>query len=181
MKNILLDVDGCVHRYNFGAITKEHFGRAVYNKDIKAYSMADALGVSDNDMREIWAKEAQKPANLIEGAVDTIKWFLANDYQVFILSSRAKIMTYSGLEKWLEKAGVPCSGMMAFGTLPEYVHVAIDDNPSKLLRIKEEAKVGKLLLFNQPWNAFCRDIKRQFIRVYDWDDVKKEVNGGIDK
>jgi len=86
-------------------------------------------------------------------------------------------MGKQGLENWLDKYAIPYSVVLNGDVLPSYVQVAVDDYPSKLLRLDEETTVKKLLLFNQPWNALCLDLLHKFTRVSDWKEIMEEING----
>lgn len=177
MKNILIDIDGCVAQYDFPRIVKKHFGVEVANKQVQLYSLEDCLGLPSEQVNGMFKTEAFEPPNLIRGAVRALDWLVVNDWNVCIHSNRVKFMGKEGLEDWLDKYSIPYSVVLNGDALPCYVQAAVDDYPSKLLRIDEETTVKKLLLFNQPWNEMCLDLLRKFTRVNNWTQVMEELNG----
>ena len=80
-------------------------------------------------------------------------------------------MGVDGLVDWLLKYKIPFVGMDVKGR-GEY-DFYIDDSPAKLATINSEVK----LLFNQPWNERCLDIKKQLTRVNSWDEIRDIVDG----
>ena len=175
MRNILVDLDGVVCQYDFPKIIKKHFGAEVSNKDVQLYSLEDCLGLPYSQVMDMFKAEAFAAPNLIRDSVRSLNWLVVNDWNVCIHSNRIKFMGKQGLEDWLDKYGIPYSVVLNGDSLPNYVRVAVDDYPSKLLKLNEETTVKKLLLFNQPWNEMCLDLLNMFTRVDNWTQVMEEL------
>ncbi len=177
MKTLIIDIDGTVAQYDFSVLLKKYFGVSLPNDMIMCYSIEECLGVTEAEVRAMFKKECYAPANMIPGARTALERFMAKDYEVDILSHRLNFMSQMELEDWLGQNNIPFSSVITFNSLPSYAHAAIDDSPTKLLRIGTNTTVGKLILYEQPWNCRCHDIKNKFTWVKNWQQVVEEVNG----
>jgi hypothetical protein len=177
-KTLIIDIDGVVCQYDFPNILKKHFGISVPNDWICHYSIEDSLGIPTDEVHEMFEKEVYSAPNIILGAVEALKRFIIKDYYVDIFSNRLSFMVVGELEDWLNQYGIPFSQVLTWEDLPSYAHAAIDDSPSKLLKIDKEVSLGKMILFLQPWNQSCHDILNKFRWVENWKQVVEEVNGG---
>jgi len=176
--NLLVDIDGCVCKYDFPALTKKYFGKAIPNKGVWTYSLEDSLGVASRLVTDMFAKEVYSEPNLIQGAVGALKHFISKDYNVCVHTNRLRWMTPEELGDWLDKWGIPYSSIITNGALPSYVVAHVDDSPAKLMGTDDETTVKHLLLFDSPWNRQCLNITGKLHRVRTWAEVKEVVNGG---
>jgi len=176
--NLLIDIDGCIAKYNFPALTKKYFGKAVPNKGVWTYSLEDSLGIPPRLVQEMFAKEVFSEPALVQGAIGALKHFISKDYNVCIHTNRLHWMSPEELGDWLDKWGIPYSSIITNGDLPNYVVAHIDDSPAKLMKSHDETTVKHLLLFDNPWNRQCLNITGKLHRVKTWREIKEVVNGG---
>ncbi len=166
---ICVDLDGCVVYYDFPTLVKKHFGVDIESKDIYAYDLPDVLGVSQEEIDLMFFEQVYGKPNFIEGAIETLKEWKSKLWKIIIYSNRVKYMSRDGLARWLIDYQIPFTDID--GGLGEY-DVQIDDRPSKLENCDSKLK----LLYTQPWNLGCLNIKHNLVRVNDWQDVRQAVN-----
>ncbi len=167
-KRICIDLDGVVCEYDFPKIVKNFFGVDISSQSIFAYDLADVLGVDSALINTMFKEQVYGRPNFIPGAIDTLRLWMSIGHEIVIFSNRVKYMGDIGLAEWLIDYQVPFSDID--GGKGEY-DVHIDDSPAKLMSTNSVKK----LLFNQPWNERCLNIKGQLIRVNSWEGVKRYV------
>lgn len=166
---ICIDLDGVVVRYDFHRLAKQYFGVKLPEDEIFAYDLADVLGVSPDEINDMFKEQVWGKPKFIEGAVETMRGWL-NKYVIGILSNRTKYMNIEGLIQWMEHYKIPFSFVVTkLKTYPFAYH--IDDSPSKLMKVNAENKI----LFNQPWNKRCLNIKNGMIRVNNWQEIREII------
>jgi len=178
---ILCDIDGVVCSYDFPAITKEFFGKAVSNEDIYAYSIEDVLGVSRQSVNHMFLEACQRRPVMIDGARRVLREFILHGMEVYIYTNRLNFMTVGGLASWLKKCLIPCTGIaiLESNRLTETFDFHIDDSPAKLMDLN--GKVRRKLLFDQPWNRRCMNITGKMERVYSWEEVRGIIKEEFDR
>ena len=179
MRNIIVDLDGVTVQYNFAEIIQKDFGHTVINSGIWCCSIEDSLGVSPEAVTKMFQVENKAKPNFMPGAIETLKYFLAKDYEVYILTNRLYFMTKEELVAWLEKYRIPYSGLVTNGDLPFYAHAHIDDSPTKLMSVRDKIEVKHSILFENPWNKKCLNIKGEMERAKNWGQVRRIVNEEI--
>lgn len=173
--NIICDLDGVVCQYDFAEITRKRWGMSIPNKGIYCYSIEDALGVSAREVQEVFEAEIFSPPNFIPGAVQTLKWLIASDYNIQILTNRLHFIDKDKLSAWMEKYGIPYHDVIDFKSLPNYAHAMIDDSPTKLMNVADETKVNELILFSNPWNEHCLNVHGRLVRARNWAEVRRII------
>lgn len=176
MKNLIVDIDGCICRYDFPKLLNKYFGVAIPNSGIFTYSLEDSLGVPPKMVEDMFAAEVYNEPNMIPGARSALKGFISRGYDVLILSNRLHWMTVDELGDWLDTWCILYTDVIGDGELPSYVHAHIDDSPHKLLCVDEKTKVKHRILFTCPWNEQCLDILGKFERADNWKEVRRLVN-----
>ncbi len=174
-RNLIVDVDGCIAQYDFPAILKKYFGVTLTNKDIYAYSLEDCLGTSSAAIEDIFIKECFAPPNFIPGAINTLKYLMARDDEIYILTNRLHFMSETEFEEWAEKYGIPYTAILN-GRLPEYAHAQVDDHAVKLMNTQQLTTVKHSILFNAPWNRRCLNVTGQLERAKNWGQVKEIID-----
>ena len=168
-KCICIDLDGVICEYDFPKIVKNFFGVDLSAQAIFAYDLADVLGVAPALINTMFREQVYGKPNLVEDALDTLMGWQSKGYELVIFSNRIKYMGHEGLAKWLIDYQIPFNGID--GGQGEY-DIHIDDSPAKLMATKSKIK----LLYNQPWNERCLNIKKSFIRVKNWKEVESYVS-----
>ncbi len=167
-KRICIDLDGVVCEYDFPKIVKKHFGVELKAHEIYAYNLPDVLGVKQEDINIMFKEQIYGKPNFIEGAIDTLKGWRSKGYELVIFSNRMKFMSEFELAEWLINYQIPFGDIDDGGG--EY-DIHIDDSPAKLMATNSHMK----LLYTQPWNERCLNIREQLIRVNNWQEVSLYV------
>ena len=168
---LCLDLDGCVVEYDFPRIVKEYFGVDLSPEKIFAYDLADVLGVSNDEINNMFYDQVWGEPQFVEDAIPTLKGWLDKNYVIGILSNRVKYMNIDGLIRWLTHYSIPYSFIIVKTGAKFDFH--IDDSPAKLMSVDAKTK----LLYNQPWNKRCLNVKRELKRVKNWQEIREIING----
>lgn len=166
---ILLDLDGVVFAYDFARIVKEHFGITLI-APIYAYDLADELGVANKEIDEMFSNQVWGKPEFVKGALDVLKEWEFKNYEVVIFTNRIKYMGGIELVNYLIKNKVYFKGISGTGQDQDY-DFHIDDRPSKLAESNSKNKI----LFTQSWNEGCHDLKKQFTRVENWQQINEII------
>ena len=168
-KQILVDIDGVICKYDFPKIVKSFFGVDLSSQAIFAYDLADVLGISPTLINTMFKEQVYGKPDFIDGSLDVLKEWKSKDYEIAVFSNRARYMGDFGFAKWLIDNQISFDGIDVVGSGSYDYH--IDDSPSKLAATDSKIK----LLYTQPWNKRCLDIKKQLARVSSWDEIKDIV------
>ena len=164
---LLLDIDGVVIKYDFVGLVKRYFGVDIKPNAIFAYNLADVLGVSSKEIDDMFQEQVWGNPVFMDNALDVLNE-AKQHYEIVIYSNRVKYMGEIGLITWLVENRVPFDGI-DYGQSKYDFH--IDDRPEKL----EDTDSSIKLLYTQPWNEGCLNIKNNLIRVKNWREVKSYV------
>uniref|UniRef100_A0A6M3L2P0 5' nucleotidase n=1 Tax=viral metagenome TaxID=1070528 RepID=A0A6M3L2P0_9ZZZZ len=164
---LLLDIDGVIVRYDFVGLVKRYFGVDIEPKAIFAYNLADVLGVSSKEIDDMFQEQVWGEPVFMDNALDTLNE-ISKIYEIIIYSNRIKYMGEMGLVKWLINYQIPFEGI-DYGQGEYDIH--IDDRPEKL----EDTKSSIKLLYTQPWNVSCLNVKNNLIRINNWEGVRNYV------
>lgn len=166
-KKILVDIDGCICAYNFESMVWNRFHVEIDPTRIFAYNLADVLGVSSDDIDDMFRSQVWGMPFFNPGAIQVLAEWKA-EYQILIYSNRIKYMGRKGLAAWLIEWKVPFTDIDN-GKGQYDFH--IDDRPEKLCDTDSKVR----LLYTQPWNESCLNIKKQITRVHSWFEIQKIV------
>ena len=178
MKNIVVDIDGCVCQYDFPRLIKKHFGMGILPEWVWCYSLQESLGLPKNAVNRMFEEEAYKDPAFLPDALRVLERMVQGN-NVYILSHRENIMGRRDFKVWLGRHHIPHTQIISCKTLPSHVHVAIDDYPTKLLEVASKTNVEDLLLLVQPWNVQCRDLLNWFTWVESWKQIEEELYGKV--
>jgi len=167
-KRLLVDIDGVICDYDFKFLVKKHFGVDLSPLMLYAYDLADVLGVAPALINTMFKEQVYGEPKFNKGAIKTMQSWVDEGYSVIIYSNRIKYMGYEGLEEWLIKYKVPFTEIDGGQGAYNY---HIDDSPAKLASTDSSKK----LLYTQAWNTRCLDIHKSFIRVNNWDEIRKVI------
>ncbi len=168
-----IDLDGCVVSYKFSDLVKKYFNVDIKEEDIYAHDLPDTLGVSSKEVDFMFHEQVWGKPNLIEGAIPVLKAWWSKGHHLIIYSNRVKYMGIDGLERWLRQYEIPFSDIVTENTF--MYDFAIDDRPRKLEDIDSKERI----LFNQPWNRKCWNIKGNLTRVFNWQEIEDIVKERI--
>lgn len=164
---LCLDIDGVVVRYDFVGLVKQYFGVDIEPEAIYAYNLADVLGVSSKEIDNMFEEQVWGVPLFNNNALKVLKE-IKQVYEIVVYSNRVKYMGEYELAKWLIDYQIPFNGI-DFGQGRYAYH--IDDRPEKL----EDTDSSIKLLYTQPWNEGCLNIKNNLIRVKDWNEIRREL------
>jgi 5'(3')-deoxyribonucleotidase len=166
---LLLDIDGVVVKYDFTGLVKRYFKVDIEPKAIFAYNLADVLGVSSKEIDDMFQEQVWGKPVFMDYALDTLNE-INKIYEIIIYSNRIKYMGGMGLVGWLVEHKIPFWGV-DYGQYKYDIH--IDDRPEKL----EDTDSSIKLLYTQPWNVGCLNIKSNLKRVNNWYEISRELLG----
>ena len=169
VKRICVDLDGVVCEYDFPKMVKNFFGVDISKYMIKAYDLADLLGVSSFAINRMFKEQVYGRPTFIEDAIDTLQEWKSKGHEIIIYSNRIKYMSYEELLKWLIDWQVPFTGI---NNGQDAYDIHIDDYPKKL----RDSNSKLMLLYDQPWNRDCLNIEGILERVYNWAEIKSKVS-----
>ena len=164
---LLLDIDGVVVKYDFAALVKKYFGVDIEPKDIFAYNLADVLGVSSEEIDNMFQEQVWGKPIFMGNALEVLNE-IEQVYEIIVYSNRVKYMGEFDLAVWLIDNEIPFDGIDN-GQGKYDFH--IDDRPEKL----EDTNSSVKLLYSQPWNEGCLNIKNNLIRVKNWEGIRDYV------
>jgi 5'(3')-deoxyribonucleotidase len=167
MQQLLLDIDGVVVEYDFTGLVRRYFGVDVEPQSIFAYNLSDVLGVSSKEIDNMFYEQVWGNPIFIEDSIEVLNE-IKQHYEIIVYSNRFKIMGMFELTKWLIDNKIPFDGVSC-GDDKYSFH--IDDRPEKL----EDTNSSIKLLYTQPWNIKCHNIKNNLIRVNNWQEVRRKL------
>jgi uncharacterized HAD superfamily protein len=186
-KAVAVDLDGVVVDLVSTMLPKlsELAGRAVTADDIHVFDIAQALGLSDAAMAELWQslerERAYACARPVDGAVSVLRG-LGQD-RVCFMTSRLESLRDQTVE-WLEdhglggyrlkmrrKADPPGRKPIEVG----HFYALIEDNPTRLTSLS--SRVELILLYDQPWNRTA-PAAPNIVRVRGWTEIAELLNRG---
>lgn len=146
MKKAIIDIDGVLNNYPYNQI---QFFNDELGTEFKTLSDAkNALSYNEyKEMKKRYRQSSAKhDAPLTVGAREMIDYLKANDYLIYIVTSR-QLFTENQLEKtitWLKKNGINydyiyCSIKKDFTIFEKFGHIdfAIEDNVNNIENIKQ--------------------------------------------
>ena len=166
---LLLDIDGVVVKYDFVGLVKRYFGVDIKPDAIFAYNLADVLGVSSKEIDNMFQEQVWGRPVFMDSALDVLKE-IKQTYEIVVYSNRVKYMGEFELCKWLIENQIPFDGI-DYGKDKYDFH--IDDRPKKLQDTNSSIK----LLYTQPWNQNCHNIKGNLVRVKNWYEIRQIMLG----
>jgi uncharacterized HAD superfamily protein len=169
---LLLDIDGCITKYDFRELVFKYFKVDITGLVISAYDLADFLGVSNLAIDIMFKDTVWGKPEFQENALSVLNEWKQKGYELAIHSSRVNYMGEIGLVSWLIDNKIPFSGIDTTGKAKEY-DVQIDDRPSKLKNANSKLK----LLYDTTYNQSCANIEQDLIRVYNWVEIKRFIEG----
>lgn len=176
-KNIICDLDGAVVEYDYPKMIKKHFGVSILPEWINCHNLEDALGLPPKGIEKMFIEEDKEAPNFIPGAINALLELKGQGFNIVLFSRRVKLMGFVGLYKWVVNWGIPFYNLAKdYADLPAFAVAAIDDRPSKLLKIDAVTRVDKLILYPQPRNERCHDILGKFTWVRNWKDILEELD-----
>jgi len=166
---LLLDIDGVVVKYDFAGLVKRYFKVDIEPESIFAYNLADVLGVSSKEIDDMFQEQVWGKPVFMDNALDTLNE-ISKIYEIIIYSNRIKYMGEMGLVTWLVDNQILFDGI-DYGQGKYAFH--IDDRPEKL----EDTDSTVKLLYTQPWNVGCLNIKKNLKRVNNWYEIRYQLLG----
>ena len=166
---LCLDIDGVVVKYDFVGLVKRYFKVDIEPEAIFAYNLADVLGVSSKEIDDMFQEQVWSKPAFMGNALDTLNE-ISKIYEIIIHSNRVKYMGVAGLAQWLIDNKIPFEGIDCGQDKYDF---HIDDRPEKL----EDTDSSVKLLYTQPWNIKCYNVKNNLIRVNNWYEIRQSLLG----
>lgn len=199
--NIYVDFDDCLCETarSFSQLALEMFDIDVPYEKVKFFNLQMAFGLNDEQYKEL-LNRGHEPDVLLgydetPGASKVLNEWIKEGINVSIITGRPS-SSYEISREWLDVHGLKDVKMYCLDkygrektikkseftlTLDDYYKMsfdyAIEDSPSAF-KFFEHLPDLKVLVFDRPWNRADEFPGSNFIRCYDWENIKGIVNCG---
>ncbi|MBR3275670.1 MAG: 2-dehydropantoate 2-reductase [Eubacterium sp.] len=196
--NIYIDFDDCLCETGrfYSEFVGKLFGKSIPYEDMNFFNMQKSFSLSDEQYEKMMT-EGHKAEMLLSyketpGAADTIKDWVEDGHDVFIITGRP-YSTYEASRTWLDRHGFKkvklyCLNKYGRDTfyeseafsleLEDYYRIRFDyiieDSP-EAFRFFEHLPEAKVLVFDRPWNRDCVFPNDNYIRCSDWKSIRDLV------
>lgn len=180
MINIGIDIDGTLTVPDFWIdIMNKHFNKTIKYSEVKAYDWLEIYDINLDEFNGFYKKYGPKmhyEAELRRGAKEVVtNW--GKHYSINYITARQKWLEET-TEKWLRKHSLPGDHYVigSHNKLPLAkklgCEIFIEDNISVATQLAKEGI--KVFLIDCPYNR--ENLPSNIKRVFNWDEIKKEVN-----
>jgi uncharacterized HAD superfamily protein len=180
--NLGFDIDGVIADFvsGFAKVVKRNYGMVFREKDVCYHNLGLVLGISRRKKNKIIRETLLEDLPLIAGASDSLNRLYDEGHRIIIMTARPRDSAEATRE-WLKSSSIPYSKLIFSdherGSLDALdFDIIVEDNLENAIEWSEKAK--KVLLYDHPWNTSI-NIERLFIRVYNWNDILKEIRLGF--
>jgi uncharacterized HAD superfamily protein len=180
--NLGFDVDGVIADFvtGFAKVVKRNHGMILREKDVCYHDLGLVLGISKEEKNTMIRETLLEDLPQIAGARDGLNRLYDEGHRIIIMTARPRDSVKTTME-WLKSNSVSYSKLIFLdhdrGSLDAVdFDIVVEDNLENAIEWSEKAK--KVLLYDHPWNRSI-NIERLFIRVYNWNDILKEIKLGF--
>lgn len=199
---IYVDYDDCLCETAraFTGIAKELFGKTVPYEDVRFFNLQESFELSDEQYEELM-REGHREEVLLSYeetpmASETLNEWVDKGHEVFIITGRPK-SAYEASREWLDRHGL---GRIKLYCLNKYGRDAFIKNSEFSLELEDYYKMSfdyavedspmafkffdhlpdlKVMVYDRPWNRDHLFPGDNYIRCFDWGQIKERVRGGI--
>lgn len=155
-------------------ILNKRYGLNVEIENILSWTISDFFPI-DRDLvyNVLYEEQLWRSLSIKDGAVDTIEQLQADGHTVKIITASHPKTVAIKAEILLDAFKTLSWRDLIITTNKALVmgDILVDDNPDNLI-----GGQYKKLLFDRPWNCHCDAEQNEMIRVYNFDDVYREIN-----
>lgn len=185
LDNVIAKTDECI-RQLIGRLSGVHLSQM----EIMCWDYAQILiqkGISEVEARkvvmnafDIFHSRNCLHAQPVEKSLATIYELSRSGFMIVIVTGRPPTITCKQLTKeWIKKYSISCSCVIMESekaTISTSWSVLIDDAPHTAISVSE--KGTRVLLFDYPWN---KEVPSHPLvnRVNGWDDIFRQISGGL--
>jgi len=177
--NIALDIDGVIIDFvsSFISLAEKRFDQPIKYEDIYCHDISQALALPKKDLYSLFHETLfRNHFRLIDGALDGIT-ALNKDHNIYLITSRHERYKKSTMQLLdnhrISYNDIYFSQFMKKHQVDIHFDVFVEDCVDEAVNLSQ--RNCQVLLYNQPWNTRCLNMKNLFKRVYNWDDIIKEV------
>ena len=199
---IYVDYDDCLCETAraFTGIAKELFGKTVPYEDVRFFNLQESFELSDEQYEELM-REGHRGEVLLSYeetpmASETLNEWVVKVNEVSIITGRPK-SAYEASREWLDRHGL---GRIKLYCLNKYGRDAFIKNSEFSLELEDYYKMSfdyavedspmafkffdhlpdlKVMVYDRPWNRDHLFPGDNYIRCFDWGQIKEQVRGGI--
>ena len=199
---IYVDYDDCLCETAraFTGIAKELFGKTVPYEDVRFFNLQESFELSDEQYEELM-REGHRGEVLLSYeetpmASETLNEWVDKGHEVSIITGRPK-SAYEASREWLDRHGL---GRIKLYCLNKYGRDAFIKNSEFSLELEDYYKMSfdyavedspmafkffdhlpdlKVMVYDRPWNRDHLFPGDNYIRCFDWGQIKEQVRGGI--
>lgn len=177
---IAIDIDGVVCDFTNSAleVIREVYGISIRLNQIIYHNLEFVLGLSKQEVEKIIVRVLNNPSNVnpVSDCKPILQKLIDDGHHITLLTSRRLVMRHV-TQVWLDMYKIPHHELVFMTDYREYpvrFDIMLDDFPAKLIDI--ENNVEELVLFTQPWNTRCLDLRGRFTRIANWQQFLVFVN-----
>ncbi len=176
--NIGFDIDGVISNFvvGFVKVVENDYNLILTEADIYCHDLDLVLGITKEERNKLIRKTILKGLELNPGAKQTLAKLSSEGHRIFILTARSNILIKT-TRKWLKEKTIPYYQLLHLEEGKKYqtdvnLDVVVEDNLEDAIGFSQ--KVKNVLIYDHPWNQ-TKNVKKIIRRVYDWDDIYKEI------
>ncbi|MHC4370901.1 MAG: dATP/dGTP diphosphohydrolase domain-containing protein [Planctomycetota bacterium] len=162
---------------NFNQNLRLPFGDPVNYGDVDKWQMADILGISDEDLTDLFASTDYSKVSHVEDAVATIRqWTDDYEWDVTVVTANPD---EEQIRDWMDDNGLRNVPLVSTPDKVSYLigntfDLLIEDNP---LTSQEMASVGmSVIMLTRPWNGHVKpELHSTLERCLSWSTLNKHV------
>jgi uncharacterized HAD superfamily protein len=176
--NIGFDIDGVISNFvaGFVKVVENDYSLILTEADIYCHDLNLVLGIAKEERNKLIRKTILKGLELNPGAKETLAKLSSEGHRIFILTARSKDLIET-TKKWLEEKTISYYQLLHFDEGKKYqteanLEIIVEDNLEDAISLSQ--KVKNVLIYDHPWNQ-TKNVKKIVKRVYDWNDIYKEI------
>ena len=195
---IYVDFDDCICETarNFSELALEMFDINVPYEKIKYFDLDKSFNLSDDQFEQFMIR-GHEPEVLLSydetpGATDVINEWILKEHDVSIITGRP-FSSYEPSRQWLDSHGLKNVRLYCLNKygrdsliysdfsleLEDYYKMefdfAVEDSP-KAFKFFAHLPNLKVLVYDRPWNRDVKFGNENYIRCFNWEDIRKIVN-----
>lgn len=201
---IYVDYDDCICETAraFTEIADKLFGKKVPYEMVKHFNLQESFELTDEEY-EVLMVEGHLPEVLLSyeetpGASEVLNEWIDQGHEVSIITGRP-ISVYETSRIWLDEHGLSRLKMFCLNKygrdtfiknsefnmeMDEYYKLkfdfAIEDSPMAF-KFFDHLPDLNVMVFNRPWNQECDFPNTNYLRCYDWEQIRKRVEETVNK
>ena len=196
--NIYVDFDDCLCETGkaLSRLAFEMFGKNVPYEKMRFFNLQEAFDLTDEQYEQLLIK-AHEPEVLLSyketpGASTVINEWIECGHDVYIITGRPST-SYEASREWLDRHGLKKVTLYCLDKYDREKHVKSSQKSLKLedyykmkfdfavedstaaFRFFDHLPELQVMVFDRPWNRSCTFPNGNYLRCYNWEDIRTNV------